>query len=218
LRHIPCDLADPAQRAAAFDEIEKFISEGGDLSPVLLINNAGFGSYGNFPTGAPGREAAIVSVNIAAVVEITARLMPQLRSRGGGIINVASTAAFQATPTIATYGATKAFLLNWSLALREELRPHGVPVVAVCPGPTRTAFFKNAGLDGSQADDAFGSDVGDVVDAALDGLARGSGIVVPGIRNKFIRIASALVPRTLAARVSGRVLARARSSGGPGAR
>ncbi|HEY5551480.1 MAG TPA: short-chain dehydrogenase, partial [Opitutaceae bacterium] len=106
------------------------------------------------------------------------------------------------------------FLLNWSLALREELRSHHIPVVAVCPGPTRTAFFKNAGLDGSQADDAFGSDAGEVVRAALGGLARGRGIVVPGIRNKLIAVASALVPRTLAARVSGRVLGRLRNTGG----
>lgn len=218
LQHIACDLSERAQRTAACERIEKFVSEGGDRSPVLLINNAGIGSYGDFPSGAPGREAAMIGVNVAAVVEITARLMPHLRARGGGIINVASTAAFQPTPSVATYGATKAFVLNWSLALREELRPHGVSVVAVCPGPTRTPFFESAGLDGTQADDAFGSDAGEVVDAALDGLARGAGVVVPGMRNKLIRFAAALVPRTVAAWVSGRVLARTRNSGTPVAR
>jgi len=218
LQHLACDLSDRTQRTAAFEAIEKFISEDGDRSPVLLINNAGIGSYGDFPSGSLGREAAMIEVNVTAIVEITARLMPHLRARGGGIINVASTAAFQPTPSVATYGATKAFVLNWSLALREELRPHGVAVVALCPGPTRTSFFKSAGLDGTQADDVFGSDAGDVVHAALDGLARGAGVVVPGMRNKLIRIAAALVPRTLAARVSGRVLARVRSSGGPAAR
>jgi uncharacterized protein len=112
LQHIACDLADPVQRAAASGAVEKFVSDGGDRSPVLLINNAGIGAYGDFPSGAPGREAAMVAVNVAAVVELTARLMPHLRERGGGIINVASTAAFQATPSAATYGATKAFVLN----------------------------------------------------------------------------------------------------------
>lgn len=218
LQHFPCDLSDPEQRKAACDAAEKFVSAGGDRSPVLLINNAGLGSYGDFPSGTPDREAAMIGVNVAAVVEITARLMPHLRARGGGIINIASTAAFQATPTAATYGATKAFVLNWSLALREELRSHGVPVVAVCPGPTRTPFFKSAGLDGTQADSAFGSDAGEVVAAALDGLARGAGVVTPGMRNKLIRAAAALVPRTLAARVSGRVLARARNTGASAAR
>lgn len=215
LLHIPCDLADPAQRAKAYSEVEKFVSEGGDRSPVLLINNAGIGSYGLFPTEGPGRDAALVAVNVAAVVELTARLLPHIRTRGGGIINVASTAAFQATPFAATYGATKAFLLNWSLALREELRSQGIPVVAVCPGPTRTAFFKSAGLDGTQADGAFGSDAGDVVRAAFAGLARNKGIVVPGIRNKILAAASGLVPRALAARVSGLVLGSVRKTGGP---
>lgn len=215
LHHIPCDLSDPVQRAAACEAVGKFLSEGGDRSPVLLINNAGRGAYGPFPSGAPGREAGMIAVNVAAVVEITAHLLPHLRERGGGIINVASTAAFQATPSAATYGATKAFVLSWSLALREELRPHGVPVVAVCPGPTRTAFFKNAGLDGTQADDAFGSDPAEVVLAALRGFSRNRGVVVPGMRNKLIRIAAALVPRAIAAGVSGRVLARARGSGRP---
>jgi short-subunit dehydrogenase len=160
----------------------------------------------------------MVAVNVAAVVDITERLMPQITARGGAIINVASTAAFQATPFAATYGATKAFLLNWSLALREELRPHGVAVVAVCPGPTRTPFFANAGLDGTQADDAFGSDAGEVVSAALAGLARNSAVVVPGKRNKLIRVASALVPRSIAARVSGVVLGRLRQTSRTGAK
>jgi short-subunit dehydrogenase len=159
----------------------------------------------------------MIAVNVAAVVDLTERMLPLLLARGGGIINVASTAAFQATPFAATYGATKAFLLNWSLALREELRPRGIAVVAVCPGPTRTPFFANAGLDGTQADDRFGTDAGEVVGAAFAGLARNKGIVVPGMRNKLIRVASALVPRSIAARVSGIVLGRMRQTRGPGA-
>ena len=196
----------------------KFINEARGESPILLINNAGIGSYGIFSSAEHGREAAMIAVNVAAVVDITERVMPLILARGGGIINVASTAAFQATPFAATYGATKAFLLNWSLALREELRPRGIPVVAVCPGPTRTPFFANAGLDGTQADGVFGSDAGEVVRAAFAGLARNIGIVVPGMRNKLIRVASALVPRAIAACVSGVVLGRMRQTGGPGAR
>jgi short-subunit dehydrogenase len=159
----------------------------------------------------------MIAVNVAAVIDLTERMMPLIVARGGGIINVASTAAFQATPFATTYGATKAFLLNWSLALREELRPRGIAVVAVCPGPTRTAFFANAGLDGTQADDRFGTDAGEVVRAAFAGLARNRGIVVPGMRNKLIRVASAIVPRSIAARVSGIVLGRMRQTRGPGA-
>jgi len=158
----------------------------------------------------------MVAVNIAAVVDLTALLLPLLIERGGAVINVASTAAFQATPYAATYGASKAFLLNWSLALREELRPHGIPVIAVCPGPTRTAFFGNAGLDGTQADGALGIEAEQVVRCAFEALARGRGIAIPGWRNKLLALASGVAPRTWAARVSGRVLGRIRGANGVG--
>lgn len=210
-RHIPCDLGDPAQRARGLDDAERFIEQGGDRSPILLINNAGIGSYGFFPSDDSGRDAAIVSLNVGAVVEVSARLMPHMIARGGAILNIASIASFQATPFAATYGASKAFLLNWSVAVREELRPRGIPVVAVCPGPVRTPFFTSAGLDGTQADGSLGLDADQVVRCALKGLARDRAIVVPGMRNKFIRAASALVPRTWAAHVSKRVLASQRA-------
>lgn len=209
-RHIPCDLADPGQRERAAAEVEQFIRDDSNRSKVLLINNAGIGSYGNFPSGPPGREAGIVEVNIAAVVDLTARLMPLLLERGGAIVNIASTAAFQATPFAATYGASKAFILNWSLALREELRPRGIPVIAVCPGPVRTPFFTRAGLDGTQAAGAMGIEADLVVRRTFEGLAKGRGIVVPGWRNRVLGAVASAVPRTLAARVSGMLLARER--------
>ena len=212
LQHVPCDLRAAEQRAAAWKAVESFITEGGDESPILLINNAGVGSYGTFPVGDPGREASIVEVNVTAVVDLTARLLPHLKRRGGGIINVASTAAFQPTPILATYGATKSFLLNWSVALREELRPHGVAVTATCPGPVRTPFFVAAGLDGTQADSSFSLEPDKVALGALEGLARNRAVVVPGLRNKFIHLANVFAPRVIAARVGGGVLARVRSS------
>lgn len=212
LHHVPCDLACAQDRQAAVSVVSRSIG-GGDGGPVLLVNNAGIGAYGPFPSEPDGRDLAVVELNVAAVVDLTAMLIPLIRARGGAIINVASTAAFQATPFAATYGASKAFLLSWSLALREELRPQGIPVIAVCPGPVRTPFFRNAGLDGTQADGAMGIDDWHVVRAAFQGLERNRGIVVPGVRNKLIALCSGLVPRTWAARVSGAVLRRVRNSG-----
>lgn len=210
-QHVSCDLASASQRAAAVESVLRVIGDA-QAGPILLVNNAGIGAYGPFPSDPSGRDVAVVELNVAAVVDLTARLLPLLRSRGGAIINVASTAAFQATPYAATYGASKAFLLNWSLALREELRPSGIPVVAVCPGPVRTPFFRNAGLDGTQADGAMGIDDTLVVHAAFKGLERNRGVVVPGFRNKLIAFASGIAPRTWAARVSGKVLRRVRNT------
>ena len=88
----------------------------------------------------------MLDVNIDAVVQLTAGMLPLMRVRGGAVVTVASTAAFQPTPYLAAYGASKAFVLHWSLALNEELRGTGVRALAVCPGPTATDFFHRAGL------------------------------------------------------------------------
>ena len=159
-----------------------------------------------------------MAVNVAGPLDLTARLLPVLRERGGAVINLASVAAFQPTPHLATYGATKAFVLSWSLALHEELRPDGIPVQALCPGPTRTDFFRRAGLSGPAAvGDALSMDARAVVDASLRGLARGRPLVVPGWRNRLLASVSNLISRPLAARVSGRVLAHYRRHAAGGA-
>ncbi|MFM9092468.1 MAG: SDR family NAD(P)-dependent oxidoreductase, partial [Verrucomicrobiota bacterium] len=144
--HVPCDLADPAALARAAAAVTAWL-EAAPAGPVLLVNNAGLGAFGRFPGDDPARQLAIIDVNVRAVVDLTARLLPVLRARGGGILNVASVVAYQPTPYAATYGASKAFLLSWSLALREELRGSGLRVTACCPGTTATGFFDAAGLD-----------------------------------------------------------------------
>ena len=126
----------------------------------------------------------MVEVNVAAAVDLTARLLPELRERGGAVINVASVAGFQPTPYMSTYGATKAFLLNWSLALHEELRPHDIPVQALCPGPTTTNFFERVGYSQRVVSDRLSMSPEAVVRASLRGLARKRAVVVPGWRNR----------------------------------
>jgi len=202
--HVPCDLADPAALARAAGAITAWL-ETVPAGPVLLVNNAGLGAFGRFPGDDPARQLAIVDVNVRAVVDLTARLLPVLRARGGGILNVASVVAYQPTPFAATYGASKAFLLSWSLALREELRGSGLRVTACCPGTTATGFFDAAGLDRLPGA-AMGAE--EVARFALRAWARDRPHAVPGLPNRVLTWAGSCLPRTAAARVAGLVLRR----------
>src|SRR5256885_14150808 len=116
-----------------------------DLQIDFLINNAGFGSMGDFATFDLDRELNMIDLNVRSLVELTHRFLQPMRERKSGtILNVASTAAFQAVPFMATYAATKAFVLSFSEAVWEENRPLGVKVMAPCPGVTDTNFFEAA--------------------------------------------------------------------------
>ncbi len=204
VHHIPCDLADAAALARAADVVAAWLAAA-PAGPVLLVNNAGLGSFGRFPGDDPGRQLAVIDVNVRAVVDLTARLLPVLRLRGGGVLNVASVVAYQPTPYAAVYGASKAFLLSWSLALREELRGSGVRVTACCPGTTATGFFAAAGLRGLPGA-AMGAE--EVARFALRAWARDQAHAVPGLPNRVMTWAGGLLPRTTAARVAGLVLRR----------
>ncbi len=210
LRHIPCDLADRGAVGPAAAEVLAFLHERGSTGPVLLVNNSGFGAYGRFPEPAAADLLAMIDVNVAAVIALTAALLPLLRTRGGAIVTVASTAAFQPTAYLATYGATKAFVLHWSLGLNEELRGTGVQALAVCPGPTDTAFFKRAGLNSESLPGGAGQTADAVVREALAALAAGRAMVVTGWRNRVLAGISSSLPKPLAAWVAARVLARYR--------
>lgn len=208
LHHIPCDLGRRDQLEQAAAGVLDFLRE--RPGKVLLINNSGFGAYGNFPE--PGLEHTLdmVEVNVKAVVHLTGLLLPAIKERGGAIINVASTAAFQPTPCLATYGATKAFLLHWSLSLGEELRPDNVHVLALCPGPTSTRFFSRAGFEGPVVSDRLGQTADQVVTAAFSALRRRKRLVVSGLFNKCLVTVSSWAPKPMAARLSGFVLRRVR--------
>ncbi|MCV7092695.1 SDR family NAD(P)-dependent oxidoreductase [Mycobacterium interjectum] len=174
----------------------------------ILVNNAGFGTYGPFAEVDAERERELVAVNVDALVRLTHAVLPGMLARGrGGILNVASTIAFQPGPYQATYGASKAFVLSLSQALWAETRGTGVTVTALCPGPTRTGFV-----------DALGEDVSHtavyrrlaapepVVAAGLKALDKGRSVVVPGWRNRFTSTFARLGPGSVSARVVGRML------------
>jgi uncharacterized protein len=206
--HIACDLGKPDQLEKAAAAAERLARE--RPGKILLINNSGFGAYGPFPAPELDHHLDMLEVNVKAPVHLTGLLLPLLRERGGYVINVASTAAFQPTPYLATYGASKAFLLHWSLGLSEDLRGSGVRVMALCPGPTSTRFFTRAGFSEPIVSDRMGQTAEQVVDAALRGLAAGKNLVISGRINRLLAAASIGMPKPLAARISAAVLKRFR--------
>jgi len=207
---IAADLATRSGVSALLDHV-------GDRPVEVLVNNAGFGSYGAFAEADADREADEVAVDVSAVVALARAFLPGMIVRGsGGILNVASAIAFQPAPYQAVYGASKAFVLSFSQALWAEARAADVAVTALCPGPTRTGFV-----------DALGADVGHtaiysrlaepepVVEAGLRGLEEGRAVVIPGVRNKLIAANARLMPREWLALISARLLRPATASRPP---
>jgi short-subunit dehydrogenase len=174
----------------------------------VLVNNAGFGTYGRFSELDADRERELVAVNVDALVRLTHAVLPGMLARGrGSIMNVASVIAFQPGPYQATYGASKAFVLSLSQALWAETRGTGVTVTALCPPPTRTGFV-----------DALGSDVSHtaiyrrlvapepVVAAGLRAMDKGRAVVVPGWRYRAMALSGRLSPGWLSSLIGARLL------------
>lgn len=178
----------------------------------ILINNAGFATYGPFHLIDAEREQQEILVNVAAVVDLTHSFLPaMLARRSGSIINVASTAAFQPIPYMTVYGASKAFVLSFSEALWAEYRGQGIRVLALCPGPTSTNFFTVVGTE----DASFGAkETPDkVVQVALRALQRGRPSVISGRQNWLQANSVRFAPRSLVVRM-GAVFLRPGHSGG----
>jgi uncharacterized protein len=168
-----------------------------------LINNAGFGSAGRFEGLDVEREAHMVRVNCESVVVLSrALLRGMLDRKRGGILNVASTAGHQPTPFMSTYGASKAFVLSFTLALAEELRGSGVHALALCPGPVPTGFQATASIPSGAMLSIATLDAHTVVERALDAYAARAVIKTPGLVNSVQTVASKLLPRALIIRAA----------------
>jgi len=128
-----------------------------------------------------------------------------IKRKGGAILNVASTAAFQPGPNMAVYFATKAYVLSFTEALHEELKPHGVRVSALCPGPTRTEFGEVAGFGGNGLFDRVAMESAEVVAAGLNGLDRNRAVVVTGFANKIGALSTRFAPRSVVRRIAGAI-------------
>lgn len=210
LRHVPCDLAQSGEIVRAATEVEAWLAEDKGAGRVLLINNSGFGAYGHFPEPNLPHQLELIDVNVRAVLDLTGRLLPVMKRRGGVIVTVASTAAFQPTAYMAAYGASKSFVQHWSLALNEELRGSGVSTLVVCPGPTATEFFRRAGLKQGSVTDVLGMTSEAVVMASLRALVAGRTQVVTGWKNKVGAALVSKLPKPCAAWLAAKVLARFR--------
>ena len=174
----------------------------------LLVNNAGFGLIAPVAGSDPERLRQMIDLNVRTLVELTRAVLPAMLERGSGaILNVASTAAFQACPGFAVYGATKAFVLSFTEAVHEEVRGKGVKVSALCPGPTRTEFGEVAGFGNrlGRAFDKLAMDSASVVRMGLDSLESNRAVRVTGALNRFGAAATRFVPRALLRRIAGAV-------------
>jgi short-subunit dehydrogenase len=189
------DLAEPGASTSIFEAVTQK-----NIAIDLLINNAGFGDYGAFSESSLAKQLEMIQVNISALVELTYQFLPQMQKRGSGsIVNLSSIAGFQPMPYMSVYGATKAFVLNFSEALWAENRETGVNVLAVCPGPTQTDFFDRAGFarfESGSADNQRSTSPEAVVQEALDALEKGtSNVVTGGLGNQVIVNLSRFFPR-----------------------
>ena len=199
---IPVDLVD----AHGARRLVEAIQERG-LETDLLVNNAGFGIYGPFGNLGPEREVEMVRLNVAAPVELAARLLPGMRARGRGVLlNVASTAAFAPVPWLGAYGATKSFLLQWTHALAEELRGTGVRAAVLCPGSTETDFHDVSGAARRQRRHLPRQTARAVAIEALRGLDRGQRVIVTGWINRLHTRSAGLLPMSWAARLAAAVM------------
>ena len=175
--------------------------------PDVLVNCAGVLEHGQFTQMKPDNHQAIIDLNISALSAMLAHFLPLMCERGSGrVLNVASIAAFQPVPTLATYAASKAFVLSLTESLAEELKGSGVSVTALCPGITATPMLTAATQSSQQLSRLPGYLIGQVEDVARQGFEacmRGDVICVPGAINRAAMIASRSTPKWLLRRVSG---------------
>ena len=201
---LPADLGDEAGLAKVRKRLED------SVNPVeLLVNNAGYTTYGGFADLPIGGEVGQVDLHVRAAVQLTHAAARNMRTRGrGGVINVSSAASFQPGPGLATYTATKAFLMSFSESLHEELRAEGVGVTCVCPGYTRTELQQRARVDMSHLPGLMWQSADQVARVGLAGHARGRALVVPGMVNRAMAVASRFTPRPVSRRLAARLLQR----------
>lgn len=195
----PADLADPQAPARLLADIAA-----AGLPIDQLINNAGFGVQGAFADGDAAAQLGMIDLNCRALVALTHGVLPRMVARkSGGILNIASTAAFQPGPWLAVYYASKAFVLSFSEAIHEEVKTHNVRVAALCPGPTRTEFADRAGMGDSALFKRFASDADAVVKDGLKALAGNQAVRISGAANTLMAESIRLTPRFLARRIAG---------------
>jgi short-subunit dehydrogenase len=190
-RVLTCDLSDPGVPESVYEFLAME-----NISIDVLVNNAGFGVFGDF-AGADWKALQdMMQVNMTSLVELTHRFLPGMIERGWGrVLNVASTAAFQPGPLMNIYYASKAFVLHFSEALGEELRGTGVAVTAFCPGLTRTDFHNRAGIKKFGTLERVYMPADGVARIGYEGMKSGKSIVIPGLTNRLMVRGVRFAPR-----------------------
>ena len=196
------DLSDPASPDEIFAALQAW-----SIGVDVLVNNAGFGTYGPFAKIDWAEELRMLQVNVISLTHLTKLFLPgMIERRSGRILNVGSTGSFAPGPLMAAYCATKAFVLSLSEAISEEVRGTGVCVTALCPGVTRTGFQARANVEHIQLTSGNMMSARQVAEAGYKALMRGQAVVVPGFLNQLLVFAVRIAPRSLARRISHRMM------------
>ncbi|HET7891764.1 MAG TPA: SDR family oxidoreductase [Candidatus Sulfotelmatobacter sp.] len=199
VKTIVLDLALPVAPKFLYDQLQRE-----NIAIDILINNAGFGAFGEFAAMPEEEILGQIHLNITALTHLTRLLLPAMLERHAGrIMNVASTAAFQPGPLMAVYYATKAYVLSFSEAIANEVRKSGVTVTCFCPGATHTGFAERAGTQDSRIFKQFGAMPADKV--ALDGyraLMQGRTVAISGAHNWAVAQSVRFAPRSLVTAIS----------------
>ena len=203
---IVCDLEHPD----ACDSIAAALA-GAAVEVEYLVNNAGFGLFGHAVELDRAEQLGIIAVNIRALTDLSLRFCDQLIRHRGGILNLGSLAGFLPGPGMAVYYASKAYVLSFSDALRQELAPHGVRVTALCPGSVASEFQRRAGIGPGLEHEILKLSAREVALAGYRGLMAGRRAVLPGLGMKVIPLLLRLFPRGLIAAAVGRIQLRNRA-------
>lgn len=166
-----------------------------DVEPAFVVNNAGFGLLGRAAALSRAEQLAMIDVNVRALTDVSLAFVDPLERHKGGILNVASVAAFLPGPYMAVYYATKAYVLSFSEALHWELAPRGIRVTALCPGPVPTEFQARAGFTGDSGTDILTQSAEQVAEDGYRALQQGRRVVVPGLMNHLTTSVARLIPR-----------------------
>lgn len=185
----------------AYEKIIRIVEEK-NLVVDNFINNAGIGSFGFFNEAEEGFEEKLININIIALTNLTKYFLKNMIKIGyGGIMNVASTAAFVGGPKMAMYYSSKAYVLSLTEALHEEAKSFGVRISCLCPGPVKTSFQEKAGIKKSEKAKRYLMEADKVAKEAYLGFLKGKAIIIPGYKNKILILLNKLIPRSLSRKI-----------------
>ena len=172
------------------------------LNVDILVNNAGIGTFGDFSEIEWVKEEALIDINIKVLTKLTKYFLPKIiECKNGGILNVASTAAFCSGPRMAAYYASKAYVLNLTEAISEECKDSGIRISCLCPGPVKTTFQDKAGIKKSESAKKYLMDAEEVAKVSYKDFKKGKLIIIPGMKNKLLVIGNKLLPRRISRKI-----------------